>query len=477
MKSRWMNLGKALLFLAPFVLGAVGLIGLEGAPVLDSLFQCASLYIMNYQISPPNLLVELARWTAPLATASGVFLAVAAVRDGVRRWIRYLWGDSVAVYGPREQREDMLARLGRRGIDGGDAWKLVSAQSYLLLGEEGENFDFYGDNRETLSGHTVYLRSDTIPAQSVSDPGLHLFCPHETAARLFWKKRCLYETSVRCGHQMSIVFVGFGPLGEQLLLHGLQNNIFAPDQKIEYHIFGEAAQFSAVHTCLSCVEDRVIFHRESWYEKLELLEAAEMVVVLTQEGQLALVRDLLLSTTALVLDVFTAGERGLELLAGQERLRVFHWEGESCSLVHIFSDILFQRAKRINLRYAHIYSGVEETPENGEGEWEKLDSFTRYSNVSAADYHQVRLHMLAALGWPVEGERLTEDQLELLAELEHMRWCRYHYLNNWRQGVPEGGRRKDPVQRLHTDLVPYGKLSNEEREKDRENIRVLLEMD
>lgn len=66
MRTYWRKLGKWLLFLTPLLLGAVGLIALEGKPILDSLFQCTCMYLMGYQDSPPNLLVELARWTAPL---------------------------------------------------------------------------------------------------------------------------------------------------------------------------------------------------------------------------------------------------------------------------------------------------------------------------------------------------------------------------------------------------------------------------
>ena len=289
MRTYWRKLGKWLLFLTPLLLGAVGLIALEGKPILDSLFQCTCMYLMGYQDSPPNLLVELARWTAPLATASWVLLAVAAAREKLQDLLRYLRGDSVAVYGPKAQREILLAALGRRGIDGGDAWRPVRAQSYLLLGTEQENFTFYQDNRGILAGRTVYLQSAALAAQSVSDPGLRLFCPEETAARLFWKQRCLYETSVHCGHRMRIVFVGFGLLGERLLTYALQDNIFAPDQRIEYHIFGDGIRFSAVHSSLSAIGDPVIFHEDPWYKNLDLLETAQMVAVLTQEEQPALV--------------------------------------------------------------------------------------------------------------------------------------------------------------------------------------------
>ena len=120
---------------------------------------------------------------------------------------------------------------------------------------------------------------------------------------------------------------------------------------------------------------------------------------------------------------------------------------------------------------------MAETAENREAEWAKLDAFTRGSNISAADYHLVRLDMLKAMGLPASAEKLPGETLELLAQLEHMRWCRYHYLNNWAFGQPENGKRKDPRLRLHADLVPYENLTDAEREKDRENIRILLSVE
>jgi len=474
MSNRIIKIGRLLLLCLPLVLGLTGFVVVEGQPLLDSLFTCIMMYVMNYSDAPPNIFIELARWIAPLATASGILLAFEKVRDKLKRFIQYLKGDSVAVYGPEERRPVLLSRLGRQGIDGGPDWNFVRAQSYLLLGSEKENFDFYGQNREKMAGCTVYLQCRALPAQSVSDAELRLFCPEETAARLFWKQRCPYQVSVQCGHQMSVVFLGFGALGEKLLTYALQDNIFDPGQHIEYHIFGDGAEFSAVHTGLSSISDPVIFHGEPWYERLSLLEEAEMVIVLTQKGQLTLVQDILSATTGPVVDVFAAEEVELKLLAGRERLRVFCWKREAWDPAHIFGDTLFDRAKRINLRYAHLYSGVEENELTKEAEWRKLDAFTRYSNVSAADYHEVRLNMLSALGWPEDAEQLSPEQMELLSELEHIRWCRYHYLNNWKHGIPENGARKDTGKRLHADLVQYEELTEEEKQKDRDNIRVLL---
>ena len=139
-------------------------------------------------------------------------------------------------------------------------------------------------------------------------------------------------------------------------------------------------------------------------------------------------------------------------------------------------DTLDLRAKQINLRYSHLYNGTEETPENMEKEWSSLDSFTRYSNISAADYHKIRLDVMAQQCLPQSADDLSPADLEQLSELEHIRWCRYHYLNNWKQGTPVNNRVKDPVHRTHSLLRPYDTLPESEKEKNRESIRILLSL-
>lgn len=461
-----------LLLLVPLGLGVYGLVFLAGQPFWDSLYLTVSMYALNYADTPPNIFVELARWTAPLATASSVILAVRSLQRWLSARCRGLFGDSVAVYGPERERLVLLDQLGRRGVNGEDG-RLLPAARYVLLGGETENFAFYRAHADALRRRRVYLKCASLPAQSVADAGLTLFCPEELAARLYWRQRQLSRLWQGPGQAMRIVLLGFGELGEQLLVHGLQNNLFDPAQRLEYHVFGDCAEFLATHPSLSQIEDPVIPHSERWYEALPLVEQADLVLVLTQQEQTALLQELLAVTTRRQIDVFSAGEPALALLAQKDRLAVFDWQREALRPELLFEDVMYERAMRINLRYCHLYDGVEETDENCRTQWEKLDAFTRGSNISAADYHEMRLRMMEEEGLSPDGG-LSSDALEKLAELEHIRWCRYHFLNNWRFGTPENGRNKDPQRRIHTLLVPYRDLPEAEKEKDRENIRVML---
>ena len=236
------------------------------------------------------------------------------------------------------------------------------------MDKEESNFTFHNANKSKLKNSMVYLKSSSLPAGAVCDSGLRLFCSEETAARMFWKENFLYPVSVKTNHQMEIVFIWFDKLGEELLYFGLQNNIFSPEQ----NIFGDGTRFKSIHTEMKSISDEVSFYDEPWYLHFELLEKAEMVVVLLQEQQTAIAHDLLMSTRRDKIHVFAESEEMLEMLYDKERLHIFNWKAEAHKVERIMSDELFKRAKRINLRYAHLYSGVIENEENMEKDRENI---------------------------------------------------------------------------------------------------------
>ncbi len=107
---------------------------------------------------------------------------------------------------------------------------------------------------------------------------------------------------------------------------------------------------------------------------------------------------LLASTTGTAFEVFTVEDDGFELLSGRERLHVVEGKKKHGIRPTYWEQRCSSMQKELNLHYAHLYGGVEENLENMELEWGKLDGFTRYSNVSAADYHKIRVHMMKTDG-------------------------------------------------------------------------------
>lgn len=464
---------KVLLLMAPLILGTVGLY-FSGESLLNALFHSITMYGMEYGEDPANWLVQLARWLAPVATAGGVISFITPLVNMIKARFALLFRNSVVVYGD-EEAADGMAASGRYRVLKGES-RLLPAKKYILLWDESTNIAFYRKYQEKLKKREVYFRCEALRSQDTADAHLHPICPEETGARLYWKQADILPLSRERGHKLSIVLIGFGQLGEQLLSWGLQSNIFDPSQQISYHIYGEATTFPALHHELFRISDRVVFHDPDWSRDPDILQGADRVIVCRQDNQLRTVQELLLALPACRLDILADDPQTLKLLEGQARMHLFCWKEEALKPENIFDEMTLLRAKAINLRYAHLYGGVPETEKNRVKEWEKLDAFTRYSNISAADYHEIRLQMLAAWKNNEPHAALDPEKLELLSELEHIRWCRYHYLNNWRCGIPENGKKKDPLHRIHQDLIPYEQLSEAEKEKDRENIRLMLEI-
>lgn len=63
--------------------------------------------------------------------------------------------------------------------------------------------------------------------------------------------------------------------------------------------------------------------------------------------------------------------------------------------------------------------------------------------------------------------------IDELAELEHIRWCRFHFLHGWQYGIPSNGKNKDSVLKLHRCLLPFADLDEADQQKNRDIIQQL----
>ena len=103
-------------------------------------------------------------------------------------------------------------------------------------------------------------------------------------------------------------------------------------------------------------------------------------------------------------------------------------------------------------------------------DWDALTETLRDSNRAAAAHIPVKL---AALGCTVaEGSgppfAFTDAELDVLAPLEHRRWCADRVVHGWRHAPVT-----DRAARLHRDLVPFEELDDESRQKDHDALRAI----
>jgi hypothetical protein len=105
--------------------------------------------------------------------------------------------------------------------------------------------------------------------------------------------------------------------------------------------------------------------------------------------------------------------------------------------------------------------------------WDELTENLRDANRAAAEHAPI---LFAATGFRIVPAQpgtamatLSPEELERLARVEHRRWIADRIDRGWRYGAI-----RDDPRMLHPLLVPYDDLSEENKQKDRNNVRTLL---
>ncbi|HZQ00085.1 MAG TPA: RyR domain-containing protein [Reyranella sp.] len=152
--------------------------------------------------------------------------------------------------------------------------------------------------------------------------------------------------------------------------------------------------------------------------------------------------------------------RGLDTL----RIIAFGAIEEEADPFFLLEEEIDDLARRLHEHYLATVS----TPGPALVPWPQLDETYRAANRSLADHLQMKLRALglhaASTVTDADWTWRTDDQpeLEALARQEHERWCRDRWLRGW-----TFAERRDDSRLLHPDLVPYEKLDEAGKNKDR----------
>ncbi len=147
--------------------------------------------------------------------------------------------------------------------------------------------------------------------------------------------------------------------------------------------------------------------------------------------------------------VYTTNSEMVAALFGKDKIHTFGNAAEVATADMIINEKATDAARKQHRFYADKYGGEP---------WEKLSAFIRYSNISSADF----LFVI---------KRLVEKKVpfKTITELEHIRRCRYYYINNRTYGE-----KCDDNKRIHNCLIPFSELSEAEIDKDIEAIKSKL---
>ena len=360
----------------------------------------------------------------------------------------------------------------RKLLSGADVVRIDAGPERLraLRGDRTEGCGLFFLGEDPWDNYSAALEAvDTdFPVYCMTDarsddmsPNLHLFSRTEALGRCYWKDHPLRR------EERLVVLLGCRSAGSAILERAVLTNVIPGVTGVEYHIFDSDPLFAALHPALmramgpdNPAEDRLIFHRESWHGALDLLRAADRIILCADSDEENL-------TACEQLRTWFAfpGEVHLRLNAPVPPLQSFGERGAVITPEFVMKDALNRQAVTVN----DLYNEGSARPT----EWRDLGWFLRESNVAAADHLIVKIRYLLGDESLTEvtpelcrraAERLNElrpDKDDLLQETEHRRWMRFHWLYNW-----EYAAKRDNSARRHHLLVPYEELSEPEKKKD-----------
>jgi len=132
-------------------------------------------------------------------------------------------------------------------------------------------------------------------------------------------------------------------------------------------------------------------------------------------------------------------------------------------------------ARAIHEDYVRSEREKGHTPETNPAmvPWEELPETLKESNRSATEYIRVKLKAIGCdiaitTDWDAQPFKLSSEEVELLAEMEHDRWVRERLARGWIYGPTKSIQKK-----THPYLVPWAKLSEEAKDLDRDAVRAI----
>jgi len=137
-------------------------------------------------------------------------------------------------------------------------------------------------------------------------------------------------------------------------------------------------------------------------------------------------------------------------------------------------SVLDTLARHVHERYLSEAIGAGETlgARRALRPWTLLPEDLKDDNRNTADHHFIKIRdcgcrIVDAAAAPADFQ-FAPEEIEALAEVEHIRWLAVRELNGWRHGAV-----RDDAAKVHPDMVAYDQLGEDRRELDRAVVRGL----
>lgn len=464
-----------------YIFGLIGFFQSYSTSFFNCLYATTSLFTMSLLASPEqmNIYIEIARWLAIIISANMIIIFFQSVFTQFQAHKRLKNDQLIVLHGNSDYLVQLDINIENSIIMNHSV--LWGAKRHLLsFKNDNEMLNYMAEHQKDMRQDcTCYLLTDSLRRGNYERQNIVLCNLAENNARFYWKNYPL-GFDENC-----IVIVGFGVYGRELLNEAILFNVLDVHSHIQYHIFGDGEDYLARHyelkQCLSIgqedpQQDSLLFYTESWLKYPDLLEKADRVIIIDDDDEMNL------STLNEMNKYFVTKRVDIKYMNPQiihslwnENIFVFGDEKTLLSEEVVINEGTLKEAKKIHAKYYRQYVCQHKCQKDCLScasfckDWASLSSFIRYSNIAQADHVLNKKRILNHLKHDDHlslyefYQSLDSASLFLLEEIEHIRWCRYHYLHNWCFGKV-----RDKVKKEHPCLVDYSLLLEEDKRKDQD---------
>jgi len=128
-------------------------------------------------------------------------------------------------------------------------------------------------------------------------------------------------------------------------------------------------------------------------------------------------------------------------------------------------------ARLVHERYRTARFSSADTGDPSVAEWDKLPEHIKESNRQQAEDIFVKLYRIGYAATkvdsrPVSLKVFTDEEIEIMAEMEHARWNDERLRNGWKPG-----KTRDVAKKVSPYLASWSKLPEDIKEWDRQSVR------
>lgn len=444
----------------PFIISTIGYL-IEGEHLLDALYDSVSLYYFQMASQNFNILIEIARWTAPIAMTAVITCIFRSAWECVRRIFLSRSRHCAAVYGNNHIKSDNRRM---KFIYSNDRVVRNCKKHIIIFEHDRDSIDFYNQNCNNFFGKT-YICLREFPYTSlkgmphnekpkVTNQVIY-FDAADATARMLWKDIKLWNISSE-NKSAVVTMIGSGHLAHSIMDSALLLNLFSVEQSVTYHVVSSDELYRYRREGMDlCNNDRIEYHPYD-SDRWALISCSDIVVLCEEipPDELIAVSEKCHGKVYFYAPSISATD-WLEL----PNCAPFGKNSDVITYENICMDKLISDAMEEHYNY------LKDSTKTREEAWNELSGFLKWSNISSADYSMVTAELYELRRESCEHNSLIEE----LSELEHIRWCRLHYLDHWTYS-PE----RNDSKKQHHYLVDFNELDEQTKEKDRAVVRTAI---